>query len=77
MNGWIEIVIRRLLSDDEFRAGFLRDPHRAIEEIVTPDPRLTHADTAPLADLVTPWKPGRTADRLTAADMQPDNSLAE
>jgi hypothetical protein len=64
MNGWVAIVVRRLLSDDEFRAEFLRDPDRAIEDIVTPDARLTRA-------------PGRRATRLEAADTQPDALLAE
>ena len=77
MTGWIEIVIRRLLTDDEFRAGFLRDPHRAIEDIATPDAGLPHADSAALDALATPWKPGRRANPVEAADTQPDMLLAE
>ena len=77
MNRWIEIVIGRLLSDDEFRAAFLRDPHRALSGLGTPDPRVTQADTASFADFVAPWRSGRSADRFAAADTQPDNPLAE
>ena len=77
MSGWIEIVIGKLLSDHEFRAGFLRDPHRALQGLLPPDTRLTHADTASLGELVTPFHQVRTTNRVEAADAQSDGPLAE
>ena len=76
MHGWIELVLGRLLSDDDFRAGFLRDPHRAIEDLVARDTELTREDTA-VTDRATAWKEIRARHRFTAADLNPNNPLAE
>jgi hypothetical protein len=77
MSGWIEIVIGRLLVDDEFRAGFLRDPHRALEGLLASDTRSTHTDTASLAELVNAFHQVPTPSRLETADTQSNSPLAE
>ena len=76
MHGWIELVLGRLLNDDQFRAGFLRDPHRAIEDLLARETELTQAETA-VTDRAAVWKQIRARHRLTAADLQPKNPLAE
>jgi hypothetical protein len=72
MSSWIEIVIGKLLTDHEFRARFLRDPHRAIQTLMPPDSRPTHADTASIAELVNPFQQFHTANRVHAADARSD-----
>jgi hypothetical protein len=44
----IEMVIGRLVTDEEFRATFLVDPHRALGELLERGNHLTHAEIAAL-----------------------------
>ena len=44
----IEMVIGRLVTDEEFRDTFLSDPHRALGELLERGTHLTHAEIAAL-----------------------------
>ena len=44
----IEMVIGRLVTDEEFRTTFLVDPHRALGELLERGNHLTHAEIAAL-----------------------------
>jgi hypothetical protein len=59
----IEMVIGRLLTDEEFRETFLSDPHRALAELLERGTHLTHAEIAALvATDQTLW--GRVAEQI-------------
>jgi hypothetical protein len=45
---WIETVIGRLLTDEEFRETFVEDPRRALEELIERGTHLTRAEMAAL-----------------------------
>ena len=61
----IELVIGKLVTDEEFRATFLRDPHRALAELLERGTHLSHAEIAALIGIdSTLW------DRV-AADIDP------
>ena len=40
----IEIVVGRLVTDEEFRQTFLCDPHRALSELLERGAHLSHAE---------------------------------
>ena len=44
----IEMVIGRLVTDEEFRETFLDDPHRALGDLLERGTPLTHAEIAAL-----------------------------
>jgi hypothetical protein len=44
----IEIVVGRLVTDDEFRERFLRDPHRVLAALLDSGTHLTHVEIAAL-----------------------------
>jgi hypothetical protein len=44
----IEMVIGRLLTDEDFRGTFVNDPHRALGELLERGTRLTLAEIAAL-----------------------------
>lgn len=44
----IEIVIGRLVTDEEFRETFLSDPHQALGELLERGTHLTHAEIGAL-----------------------------
>ena len=44
----IEMVIGRLVTDEEFRETFVSDPHRALGELLERGTHLTHAEIAAL-----------------------------
>ena len=44
----IEMVIGRLVTDEEFRGTFLSDPHRALSDLLERGMHLTHAEIAAL-----------------------------
>ena len=44
----IEMVVGRLVTDEEFRATFLRDPHGALAQLLERGTHLTHAEIAAL-----------------------------
>lgn len=44
----IEMVIGRLVTDEEFRAAFLTDPQIALGELLERGTHLTHAEIAAL-----------------------------
>jgi hypothetical protein len=44
----IEMVIGRLVTDEEFRETFLSDPHSALGELLERGTHLTHAEIAAL-----------------------------
>lgn len=46
---WIEIVLGRLLTDEEFRQTYLSDPHRALSELLE---RGTHLSQLEIAALI-------------------------
>jgi hypothetical protein len=70
----IEMVIGRLVTDEEFRDTFLSDPHRALGELLE---RGTHLSSAEISALIatdpTLW--GRIAEqvdqRLQKASLKP------
>jgi hypothetical protein len=45
---YIEIVIGRLLTDEEFRAQFTSDPHQALAGLLERGTHLTHTEIAAL-----------------------------
>jgi hypothetical protein len=45
---YIEVVIGRLVTDEEFRDMFLRDPHRALGELLIRGTHLTQSEIAAL-----------------------------
>jgi hypothetical protein len=45
---WIETVIGRLLTDEEFRRGFLVDPKQALQELIERGTDLTRTEIAAL-----------------------------
>ena len=47
----IEIVIGRLLTDEEFRRTFLRNPHEALGELLERGTLLSHAEIAALVGI--------------------------
>ena len=59
----IEMVIGRLVTDEEFRQTFLDDPHRALGELLERGTHLTHAEIAALiATDADVW--GRVAEQV-------------
>jgi hypothetical protein len=44
----VELVIGRLVTDEEFRTTFLVDPHMALSELLERGTHLTHAEIAAL-----------------------------
>jgi hypothetical protein len=44
----IEMVIGRLVTDEEFRETFLSDPHQALGELLERGMHLTHSEIAAL-----------------------------
>ena len=59
----IEMVIGRLVTDEEFRATFLRDPHEALAQLLERGTHLTHAEIAALVAMDTEfWD--RVADEI-------------
>ncbi len=59
----IEMVIGRLVTDEEFRETFLSDPHRALGELLERGTHLTHAEIAALiATDCALW--GRVAEQI-------------
>ena len=59
----IEIVIGRLLTDEDFRQTFLRHPQRALGDLLDRGTHLTHAEIAALVDIdASLWV--RVADRI-------------
>ena len=44
----IEMVIGRLVTDEEFRETFAKDPHQALAELLERGTHLTHAEIAAL-----------------------------
>lgn len=45
---WIEIVVGRLVTDEDFRRKFLGDPHRALSELLGRGTHLTPSEIAAL-----------------------------
>jgi hypothetical protein len=71
---YIEIVIGRLVTDEDFREMFLSDPHRALADLLERGTQLSHAEIAALVAIDrTLWK--RVADeidpRLQKASLRP------
>lgn len=59
----IEMVIGRLVTDEEFRDAFLTDPHRALGELLERGTHLTYAEIGALiATEPTLW--GRVAEQI-------------
>jgi hypothetical protein len=59
----IESVIGRLVTDEEFRRGFLTDPHRALVDLLDRGTHLTHTEIAALvATDLTLWD--RVAEQI-------------
>lgn len=59
----IEIVIGRLMTDEEFRETFSQDPHRALVELLGRGMHLTHVEiTALIATDPALWE--RAADEV-------------
>ena len=59
----IEMVIGRLVTDEEFRQTFLSDPHLALAELLERGTFLTHAEIAALiATQPSLW--GRVAEEI-------------
>jgi hypothetical protein len=59
----IEIVIGRLLTDEEFRGTFLTNPHRALGELLERGTQLSHAEIAALIGIdLTLWE--RVAEQI-------------
>lgn len=59
----IEIVIGRLLTDEEFRGTFLSNPLRALGELLERGTQLSHAEIAALVGIdATLW--GRIAEQI-------------
>ena len=44
----MEVVIGRLLTDEDFRETFMTDPHSAIRELLERETRLDHTEIAAL-----------------------------
>lgn len=44
----IEIVIGRLVTDEEFRGTFLKDPHQALGDLLERGTHLSHSEIAAL-----------------------------
>ena len=44
----IEMVVGRLVTDEEFRRTFLEDPHQALGDLLERGTHLTHAEIAAL-----------------------------
>ena len=70
----IEMVIGRLVTDEEFRDTFLSDPHRALGELLERGTHLSHSEIGALiATEPTLW--GRIAEqidqRLQKASLKP------
>ena len=62
---FVELVIGRLVTDDEFRELFMSDPHRALGELLERGTHLTHVEIAALiATDATLWE--RVADEVNA-----------
>lgn len=59
----IEMVIGRLVTDEEFRQTFLKDPHQALGDLLERGTHLTHAEIAALiATESSLWE--RVADQV-------------
>jgi hypothetical protein len=59
----IEMVIGRLVTDDEFRVTFSRDPHHALAEVLERGMHLTHSEIGALiATEPTLW--GHVAEQI-------------
>jgi len=44
----IEMIVGRLVTDEEFRANFLRDPYQALVQLIDRGTDLSHAEIAAL-----------------------------
>jgi hypothetical protein len=44
----IEMIVGRLVTDEEFRASFLRDPYQALVDLIDRGTHLSHAEVAAL-----------------------------
>ena len=73
----IEMVIGRLVTDNEFRETFLSDPHRALGKLLERGIHLTHIEIAALiATDSTLWE--RVAGELNPELQQrPEDALVE
>lgn len=61
----IEMVVGRLVTDEDFRQTFLDDPHQALGDLLERGLHLTHAEIAALiATESRLW--GRVADEIDA-----------
>ena len=59
----IEIIIGRLLTDEDFRRSFSTDPHHALVELLERGTHLTQAEIAALVAMdSTLWE--RVADQI-------------
>jgi hypothetical protein len=59
----IESVIGRLVTDEDFRGGFLIDPHQALVDLLERGTHLTHTEIAALiATDLTLWE--RVAEQI-------------
>ena len=59
----IEVVIGRLVTDEEFRDTFLSDPHRALGELLERGTHLTHGEIGALI-ATEPALWGRVAEQI-------------
>jgi hypothetical protein len=60
---YIEVVVGRLVTDEEFRQTFVRDPHTALADLLLRGTHLTHAEIAALvATDMALW--GRVAEEV-------------
>jgi len=70
----IEIVIGRLLTDEEFRESFIRDPERVLHDLSDTGIHLTRSEIAALVSMDAQlWNSGaeRIDDRLQKASLKP------
>ena len=69
----IEMIVGRLVTDEAFRATFLRDPYQALVELIDRGTHLSHAEVAALiATDVALWEhvAERVDSRLQKASLK-------
>jgi len=69
----IEMIVGRLVTDEEFRASFLRDPYQALVDLIDRGTHLSHTDLAALmATDEALWNQvaGRVEPRLQKASLK-------
>jgi outer membrane protein TolC len=72
----IEMIVGRLVTDEEFRARFVRAPYQALVELVDRGPHVSHAEVAALiATDEALSEAGRRARRPQAAESQPEGRV--